>query len=185
MSFQGSLDLSALLQSLLTLGRDGIADLLVLYSLTLLTLSLSANGGAVVSLIPSTEGCSIDLDDGGAGKGVCADEFVVGRMEGDDNDTDLAGDALGSPREVTALDSQRSVFGVSASGAYKMDSLGANTSVGWLTALLKSSAWKIVSEIFALLSHGQFFHPSSVYLPLLSVVCALCTSCGPLVAAVS
>lgn len=137
-----------------------------------------------MSLIPGTERCSIDLDDGGAGKGVCADEFVVGRMEGDDNDTDLAGDAFRSPREVTALDSQGSVFGVAASGAYKMDSLVANTGVGWLTAFLKSSAWKIVSEI-ALLRIENCFILQRVYLPLLSVVCALCTGCGPLVAAVS
>jgi len=139
LSLQSRLDLSALLQSVLTLGCDGLADLLVLDGLALLTRSLSANGGAVVGLVPGTERCSVDLDDGRAGEGVGADEFVVGGVESDDNHTDLAGDALRSPREVAAFDSQGSVLGVSATGAYEMDSLVADTGVGWLTALLESS----------------------------------------------
>jgi hypothetical protein len=48
-------------------------------------------------LIPLSERSSIDLDDGGFGEGVGSDEFVVGRMECDDDDTDLAGDTLGGP----------------------------------------------------------------------------------------
>lgn len=99
-------------------------------------------------LVPGTERCGIDLDDGGAGEGVCADEFVVGRVEGDDNDTDLAGNALGSPGEVAALDSQGSVFGVSTSGAYKMDSLVTNTGVGWLTSLLEGSVDGFMSKFW-------------------------------------
>jgi hypothetical protein len=43
-----------------------------------LLLPLSAQLCAVVSLVPLPERCSIDLDDGGFGQGVCADEFVVG-----------------------------------------------------------------------------------------------------------
>jgi hypothetical protein len=39
----------------------------------------------------------IDLDDGGAGEGVGADEFVVGRVVDDTDHTGLLGDALRTP----------------------------------------------------------------------------------------
>ena len=55
-------------------------------------------------LIPLAEGIGIDLDHGGLGEGVRADEFVVGRVEGDGNDTDFAGDALAAPGEVAGVD---------------------------------------------------------------------------------
>jgi hypothetical protein len=80
--------------------------LLLLYALALLLwlsicssllLTSSAEVGAVVCLIPLSEGSSIDMDDSGFGKGVGSDEFVVGRMESDDNYTDLAGNTLRSP----------------------------------------------------------------------------------------
>ena len=48
-------------------------------------------------LIPLSERSSIDVDDGRFGEGVGSDEFVVGRMESDDNYTDLAGNTLRGP----------------------------------------------------------------------------------------
>lgn len=50
-----------------------------------------------MGLEPLSERSSVDLDDGGLGEGVRADEFVVGRVVGDSNYTSLLGDALRSP----------------------------------------------------------------------------------------
>ena len=172
------LNLARLLQSLLSLGLHALADLLVLV-LSLLALSSSAKGGTVVSFIPLSERSGIDLHDGRFGQGVGTDEFVVGRVVGDDNDTDFAGNSFASPAEVTAFQTQGSVFGVAASSADKVNSLVADTGVGWLTAFLERSnldcvrPWHLLSILQACVS------------PLLAVVGALRTSCGPLVTAVS
>ena len=64
--------------SLLLLDRLALLDLL--NGLALLLLATTADGLAVVSLVPLTEGSSVDLDDGGLGQGVGADKLVVGRM---------------------------------------------------------------------------------------------------------
>lgn len=61
-------------------------------------------------------------------------------MEGYDNDTGLAGDTLASPAEVTRVKSETSEFAVTASGSYKMDALGTNSSVRRLTTFLEGSA---------------------------------------------
>lgn len=79
------------------------------------------------------------MDDGGFSKRIRADKFVVRRMEGHANDTDFAGYALGAPGEVTGFETEGAVFGVTTTGADEMDTLCADTGVGWLAALLKSS----------------------------------------------
>lgn len=79
------------------------------------------------------------MDDGGFGKRIRADKFVVRRMEGDANDADFAGYAFGSPGEIAGFKAETTVFGVAATSADKMDTLGADTGIGWLAALLKSS----------------------------------------------
>jgi hypothetical protein len=123
------------------LGLDTLA-LLLLGDLGLL-LASSANGLAVVCLVPLSEGGGVDLDDGRPGEGVGTDEFVVGRVEGDDDHADLTGDTLRSPGEVAGVETETTVLGVSTAGADKVNSLGANTSVGWLTALLESSVYRV------------------------------------------
>jgi hypothetical protein len=59
---------------------DAVALLDFLNGLTLLHLAATTEGLAVVSLVPLTERRGIDLDDGRLGKGVGADELVVGRV---------------------------------------------------------------------------------------------------------
>lgn len=59
---------------------DRLALLHLLRGLALLLLAAAAERLAVVSLVPLTEGGSVDLDDGGLGQGVGADKFVVGRV---------------------------------------------------------------------------------------------------------
>jgi len=90
---EGRVDLAAE-SPLGLLGDDTLALLLLLLLGTGLLLSATADVGAVVCLVPLSERSGIDLDDGGAGQGVGSDEFVVGGVEGDGNDTGLAADAL-------------------------------------------------------------------------------------------
>ena len=97
------LNLAASLHALGVLGLDTLAELLVLFlDLGALLLPSATDGGAVVGLVPRAERSGIDLDDGRAGEGVGADELVVGRVEGDGDDADLAGCLLytsPSPRD--------------------------------------------------------------------------------------
>jgi hypothetical protein len=100
--------LELLLQSGLNLSlRSKSLSLLLLYTLALLLglgvllasflLTSATQVLAVVCFIPLTERSGIDLDNGGLGEGVGSDKFVVGRMEGDDDHTDLAGNTFRSP----------------------------------------------------------------------------------------
>lgn len=118
---------------------DGVGLLGRLLSGALLLLPPAAEGLAVVGLVPLTEGSGIDLDDGGLGQGVGADQLVVGRVVGDTDDTGLAGGALGGPREVTGVEAQGTVLVVAAAGADGVHALGTDTGVGGLAAGLESA----------------------------------------------
>lgn len=115
----------------------------------LLSLCLTSPSQAlpVVCLVPLTERCRVDLDNGGLGKRVRADEFVVRRMEGHPNDADFTSYAFGAPGEVAGLEAEATVFGVAATGADEMDTFGADTGVGRLAALLKSSLLAVVGSL--------------------------------------
>lgn len=115
-----------------------LGDLLLLGGL-----ASAAKGGTVVRLVPLTERRGIDLHDGGLGEGVGSDQLVVGRVESDGDDADLAGDALGTPREVTGVEAQGAELAVSATGADEVDALGSDTGVGGLTTLLESSVLQV------------------------------------------
>ena len=135
------------LDSTLNLALVGVAGgLLLLDRLALLLLrdiglllTATADALAVVGLVPLTEGGSVDLDDGRLGQGVCADQLVVGGVEGDTEHTGLAGDTLGAPREVAGLETESTVLLVTTTGADQVDALGTDTGVGGLATLLKSS----------------------------------------------
>lgn len=91
-----------------------------------------------MGLVPLPEGSGIDLDNGGAGQGVGADELVVGGVVDDTDDTGLLGDTLGTPGEVTGIETESAELAVAAAGADEVDTLSANTGVGRLAALLES-----------------------------------------------
>lgn len=79
------------------------------------------------------------MDDGGLGQGVCSDQLVVGRMVGDNDNTDLAGDTLRSPCKVTGLETEGAVFAVTTTGTDEMDPLCSDTGVGFLSAGFESA----------------------------------------------
>lgn len=76
---------------------DALALLLLGGLSILLLLPSAANGLAVVSLVPLSEGSGIDLDNSGLGEGVGADKLVVGRVVRDHDHSDLASDTLRTP----------------------------------------------------------------------------------------
>ena len=147
---QRRLNLPRLLQPLLPLRRHALARLrrrLLLTSLPL-PLSIAPDVGPIVRLVPGLERRGVNLHDGGASEGVCADEFVVGRMVGHDDDADLARDAFAAPGEVAGFEAQGAVFGVAAAGADEVDAFGADAGVGGLTTFLEGSVrGEVVSSL--------------------------------------
>jgi hypothetical protein len=87
------------------------------------------------------ERSGIDLDDGGLGEGVGADQLVVRRVESDGDDTDFAGDALAAPGEVAGVETEGAELAVATTSADEMDTLGSDTGVGRLATLLESSVF--------------------------------------------
>ena len=79
------------------------------------------------------------MNHSGLGQGVGSDQLVVGWMVCDDDDTDLAGHTLRSPREVAGLETEGTVFAVASTGTDEMDSLGSDTGVGLLSAGFESA----------------------------------------------
>ena len=130
-----------------------------------------------MSLVPLTERSGIDLDNSRLGQGVGADELVVGRVEGDGNDADLAGNALGTPREVARVEAESAELAVTTTGTDKMDTLGANTGVGGLTTLLESSNVLVRMTVLK--------EAIGLCIPLLAIVCALSTGGAALVTGVT
>ena len=90
-------------------------------------------------LVPLSEGGGIDLDNGGFGKGVGTDEFVVGGVVGHDDDTDFAGDSFGAPGEIAGIEAESTKLLVAAASTNEMNALGSNTCVCWLSTLLEGS----------------------------------------------
>lgn len=117
-------------------------------------------------LIPLTKRRGVDLHNGGFGEGVGADEFVVRGMIGHGDDTHFAGYTFRAPGEVAGVETEGPVFGVAAAGTDEMDTLGADSCVGWLTAFLECSIEFRRFSIWA----------EDVFVPLLAVICTLCAS---------
>jgi len=68
-------------------------------------------------------------------------------VEGDTDDTGLASNTLGSPAEVTRVETEGTELAVTTAGAHEMDALGADTGVGGLTTLLESSVVTMVRQL--------------------------------------
>lgn len=76
---------------------------------------------SVVGLVPGLEGVGVDHDNGPLDEGLGADQFVVGRVVHDVQDTDLAGADLGTPGKVSGIQSEGSELGVSSPAADLVD----------------------------------------------------------------
>lgn len=133
-----------------------------------------------MGLVPLAERGGVDLNDGGAGEGVCADEFVVGRVEDDADDTRLARAVLRAPGEVAAVEAERAELAVAAARAHQVDALRADTGVGRLAALLECP---VGSDRVRTLGVCLMRLPGAIGLciPLLAVVCSLGSRRGALV----
>jgi hypothetical protein len=59
-------------------------------------------------------------------------------MERDTNDTGLASDGFGAPREVTGIESESAELAVAATRADQVNTLWADTCVRWLSVVLVS-----------------------------------------------
>lgn len=138
---QSGLNLSLGSEALMVLLLDGLALLGVRLGdlSTGLLLTSATELLSVVGLVPLTERSGIDLDDGGAGEGVGSDQLVVGRMESDNDHTNLAGDTFRSPGEVAGFETKGTELAVATTGTDKMDSLCSDTGVGLLSAGFESA----------------------------------------------
>lgn len=74
-------------------------------------------------------------------------------MEGDGDDADFASYALRAPGEVAGVKTKSAILLVPTTSADKMDTLGADSSIGRLATFLKSSA----------LSQMCFFNPRDIF----------------------
>ena len=91
-------------------------------------------------LVPLSERRCVDLDNRALGEGVGSDELVVGRVVGDRDDADFAGDAFRAPAEIPGIEAEGAVFVVTASNADDVDAFGTDTGVGRLAAFLEGPA---------------------------------------------
>lgn len=89
LALQGTLNLASGGKSGRLLALHALA-LLLLGGLGGLLLASSANALTVVGLVPLSERGGVNLHNGRLGEGVGADQFVVGRVIGDDDHADLA-----------------------------------------------------------------------------------------------
>lgn len=92
-----------------------------------------------MSLVPLSKGRGVDLHDGALGERLGAHELVVARVVDDVDDARLARDALGAPREVAVVETQRAVLFVAAARSDRVDALWTEAGVGRRTAELELS----------------------------------------------
>ena len=93
-------------------------------------------------LKPLSEGCSVDLHDGGLCQSVGAHKLVVRWVERHADYADLARDAFRAPAEVAGIKAEGPVFGVAAASADEVDTFVADSGVGWLATFFECSMWE-------------------------------------------
>jgi hypothetical protein len=122
-----------------------------------------------VSLVPLTEGSSIDFDDSTLDQGLGSEQLVVGRVVNltrvkaaqlgstskrvqhdlatthNVDNPGLPGDVLGTPSKVTRIQSHGSVLGVSSPNTDLVNPLGSQLGHGGLTTQLKLSLLPVLS----------------------------------------
>lgn len=129
--------------------------------------------------VPLAKWSGIDLNNGGFGESVGADEFVIGRMVGDNDDADFASNSLRTPGKIARFKSKCTVFGIATPGADKMDTLIPDPSVCWLAAFLEGSRRELGQGRLI-----QQYNPLQVQ-PFVAIVSPFCARGRPLVTGVS
>ena len=110
------------------------------------------------------------MDHRALGEGIGSDELVVGRVVGDRDDADFAGDAFRAPAEVPRVKAEGAVFMVTAANADDVDAFGTDTGVGRLATFLEGPDLQTSED-------GLGSEPERKWekIPLFPVVCALCS----------
>jgi len=106
------------------LGADVLGGLGFTFGLLLgLGLALLAELAAVMLHEPGLERGAFDLNDGTLDEGLGADQFVVGGVVDDIQDTGLAGDVLGAPGEIAAVQTEGAELEVATAATHGADTL--------------------------------------------------------------
>jgi len=88
-------------------------------------------------LIPLSEGCTINCNNGILYKGLCTDHFIVASIVYNINDTGLASQTFTSPGKVTSVKAKSPVFLVSTPGTDSVDTLRSKLCIGSRTSKLE------------------------------------------------
>lgn len=135
------------LGNLLALLKDSL-DVVALLLVGLLSgggLGTSESGLGVVRLVPLSEGGSVNVDNGTLDEGLGSEKLVVGSVVSNLDQSSLPGDGLGTPSEVTRVESKGPVLDVTASGSDLVDTLGrVKLGHGGLTTEFKLSLLSVV-----------------------------------------
>jgi hypothetical protein len=91
---------------------------------------LQAALDSVVSIIPSLEGMGVYENNSTLDQSLGTDQFVVGGIVGNIQDTDLSRADLGTPGEVSRIQSEGAVLEVSSSSTDAVDASLTDTGVG-------------------------------------------------------
>mmetsp|Transcript_106863 Transcript_106863/g.297338 ORF Transcript_106863/g.297338 Transcript_106863/m.297338 type:complete len:205 (-) Transcript_106863:19-633(-) len=78
---------------------------------------LDTNLDSVVGFVPCLEGMSINQDNRSLDQGLGTDQFVIGGVVRDVQDTDLAGADFGTPGKVSGIQAQGTVFDIATTAA--------------------------------------------------------------------
>lgn len=125
----GVLDFGLEMSGPLGLGSGFVA----LFNLFLVELDI------IASEVPLSERVGINGDDAVLDDSLGSDKLIVSGVVDDIKNSGLSGKGLGSPGEVSSIDSESSVFVVSSSSSDWSDSLLAKFGVGWLSTHLELS----------------------------------------------
>ena len=135
---------------LLLFGSDGsglTSDFLLL---------LLSKFNIVVLGVELLEGGGIDLNNCVFDEGLGSDELVVGGIVNDIQDSGLGGEGLGSPCEVTNVNSESAELVVATAASDSADLLGTELGLRWLSGHLELSlllmAWHATSSCSSLVA---------------------------------
>ena len=120
-------------------------------------------------LVPLSERRCVHLNNRALGEGIGSDKLVVRRVVGDRDDADFASDSFGAPAEIPRVKAEGAVFVVTAADADDVYAFGTDTGVGGLTTFLEGSGLQKSEDDLGSGPERRW------NVPLLAVVCALCS----------